>query len=618
MTNSFRAYQENAYEAIINEISINPKCLIKMFCGSGKSLIMNSVISYFKNNLSVFVFPSLGLIDQFYTDYIEINNTQNVLRVSSDINSTTKPDKIRLFLKKNTNKIICTTYQSLNILLKNIGENKIDVCCFDEAHHCVGKKYQKYIFDNIVMQKQLFFTATPNNANDIVMQGLIEDGDCGKIAYDYNYKKGVEEGYLNKFEVKYDIMCSEKKENRMIYESIARAILSTGNNRVLTFHSQISISVKSLNSKNRIISNSCVKKFTNEKMFITAFNHIIETEFPEKQNYYTSIKMFGLVANITQKIRRETLHLLDTSLENEIVIICSCKTIGEGIDTKNANMCVFVDPKASPVQIIQNIGRIVRKQFGSKKPNSTVLIPYWLDINSSVYIEYNKSICDTYCIERKDIPKIYYYDNITRETIISKNVKYKKIVEVVKKLIKGEDIVVDNNKIIKIKTDIDIEKENRKQELKENEKIKKWLDYYVIIKNVIDDFIFDKLTYISNPELSCWYITQTQHYFENSNEMEQEQIYVLWGEFISIYKNYVYVFDDKWNNKLELLKSFIDTNTKIPSVSPNKTDIEKKLGSWCSRQKKEYNTKTLGMTKKERYNQWTLFIQDEKYKNYFI
>ena len=616
MTNAFRAYQQEAYNAIINEISINPKCLIKMFCGSGKSLIMSSVVSYLNNNLSVFVFPSLGLIDQFYTDYIDLNNRQNVLRISSDTNSTTKTEKICLFLKKDTNKIICTTYQSLNILLRNLGENKIGVCCFDEAHHSVGKKYQKSIFDKSVMKKQLFFTATPNNANDIVMQDIV-DGDCGKLTYDYNYKQGVEEGYLNKFEVKYDIMCSEKKNNRIIYESIARAILTTGNNRVLTFHSQISISAKSVNSKKRIISDTCVKKFTNEKMFITAFNYIIETEFPEKQNYYTSIKMIGLDANIKQKTRRETLDILDTSLENEIVILCSCKTIGEGIDTKNANMCVFVDPKSSPVQIIQNIGRIVRKQFGINKPSSTVLIPYWLDINSSGYTEYNKSVCDTYCIDKKDIPRMYYCDNITRETTISKNFKYKKILEVVKKLIKGEDIVVNNNKIIKVKTEIEIEKENQKKELKENENLKIWLNYYNIIKNVIDDFISDKLTYITNPELSSWYITQTQHYIENIKEMEQEQIYNLWGEFTSIYKNYVYIFDDKWNNKLESLKSFIDINKKIPSCSLTQDGIEKKLGSWCSRQKKEYKTKTLGMTKKERYNQWTLFIQDEKYKQYF-
>ena len=612
MTNAFRAYQEKAYNEIINEITINPKCLVKMFCGSGKSLIMRNVVSHLNNNLSVFVFPSLALIDQFYTDYIDLNNRQNVLRISSDTNSTTKPEKIGLFLKKDSNKIICTTYQSLNILLRNLGENKIGVCCFDEAHHSVGKKYQKSIFEKSVMQKQIFFTATPNNANGIIMQENVQSkdktdeinetvGNCGNLVYDYSYKQGVEEGYLNKFDVKYDILCSEKKSNSIIYESIARSILTSGNNRVLTFHSQISVSSKSVNSKKKTRSDTCVKKFTNEKLFISAFKRIIETEFPEKQDYYTSIKMIGLDANITQKKRRETLHTFDTSKENEIVIICSCKTIGEGIDTKNANMCVFVDPKTSPIQIIQNIGRVVRKQVGMNKPSSTILIPYWLCILSDEFKDYikNESV------------------SATCEAIIIKDRKYKKMIEVVNKLIQGEDIIVNNDKILKIKTDEDIEKQNIKKELQENQKIKIWLDYFVRVKDFMDDFISKKLTYTPDSLLSSWYLNQTQHYIEKSKEMEQEQLYVLWGEFTHKYKDYVYLFDDKWNNKLDSLKSFIKNNSKIPSIN-SQIDIEKKLGSWFSRQKKEYKTKTLGMTKIERYNQWTIFTQDEKYKDYFI
>ena len=94
--------------------------------------------------------------------------------------------------------------------------------------------------------------------------------NCGKLAYDYSYQQGVKEEYLNKFEVIYDIMCSEKNNNRIIYEAIARAILITGNNRALTFHSKVSDTETS------------VDKFTNESEFIDAFNHIIKTEFPEK------------------------------------------------------------------------------------------------------------------------------------------------------------------------------------------------------------------------------------------------------------------------------------------------------------------------------------------------
>ena len=621
-TNMLRAYQVEAYNEIIREITVNSKCLVKMFCGSGKSLIMSNVVFDLKYDLSVFVFPSLSLIDQFYTDYMHIYNKQDVLRISSDANSTTNPEKIMIFLKKNTKKIICTTYQSLNILLKHLGKHKIDVCCFDEAHHSVGKTYQKYIFDTKYFKKQIFFTATPNNANSIIMQGDIKNKeeetmgegevvwragagaggwghgdpscltqeiatDCGKLTYDYSYKRGVKEGYLNQFDVRYDIMCSEKVNNRIIYESIARAILTTGNNRVLTFHSKIAK------------LDTSVYIFTKEEQFIDAYNHIITTEFPEKKDFYTSIRMVGLDAKIKQKERREILNLLDTSKENEIVIICSCRTIGEGIDTKHANMCVFVDPKSSLVEILQNIGRIVRKQFGVDKPSSTVLIPYWLDNTSTEYTEY-KSVCAC--------------DAITSEKIIAKNSKYKGILEVVNKLIQGNDIVVNKNKE---DSEDKKEKRDKKEKQKEEQDILKWTNYLVLVKEFIKMTVKNTNKQNCDSQLSSWVSTQNKHYINKTKEMKNEEIYILWTTFLEEYKQHLFIFDYKWNDKLKSLKKFIDSNTKLPSSNSKQPEVETQLGSWYLRQNAEYNKKTGGMKKEERYNQWTLLLENEKYKQYF-
>jgi superfamily II DNA or RNA helicase len=63
-------YQQEAKDEIINVLSINSKCLVKMFCGNGESLIMKNVVAHFNLKLSVFVFPSLSLIDQFNDDYL--------------------------------------------------------------------------------------------------------------------------------------------------------------------------------------------------------------------------------------------------------------------------------------------------------------------------------------------------------------------------------------------------------------------------------------------------------------------------------------------------------------------------------------------------------------------
>jgi len=388
----FRYYQLEADDSIYNELQINNKCLVKMFCGTGKSLLMRYGKITQNKNLVVYVFPTLGLIRQFYEDYLGDFPNENILKISSanDSNdkgykntSTTDASQIREFLAKSEHKIICVTYQSYKTLLDNLVGYKIDICNYDEAHHCVSEKIQEFIFNDTFCDKQIFFTATPKNDNGIVMydRNNIESGMCGKLVYDYSYFKGMSEGYLNPFEIRIDLYTDNT--NKSIYESISRSIIESGNNRVLTFHADVNGD-----------RDASVKKFVNEKLFKKVFKKICKKEFPEKKNYYRKIEMIGLYSEINPKKRGKILEKLDETPNNKIYIISSCETIGEGIDTKNANMCVFVDPKSSFIKIIQNIGRILRKQFRVDKPKSTILIPCWVDKTKYLECGGDKEKCD--------------------------------------------------------------------------------------------------------------------------------------------------------------------------------------------------------------------------------
>jgi superfamily II DNA or RNA helicase len=385
----FRSYQAEADEAINAELLLSNKCIVKMFCGTGKSLLMRKCKSVQNQKLVVYVFPSLSLIDQFCTDYFTKVGFASPFKISSENDSTTDPSLICAALQSDTNKIICVTYQSYNTLLDNLGSTKIDVCIYDEAHHAVGETYQKLIFESEAsVRKQIFFTATPKNANGITMydRDNLDVGICGKLVYDYSYLRGLVDGYVNPFEIRVDMYT--ENANRSLYESIARAILVSGNNRVLTFHADVNTE-----------SNTSVLNFVNESEFVCAFMKVLAEEFSEKAGLYKSFKMIALDASMKMEKRRTILDKFDTTTGNEVYIISSCETIGEGIDTKNANMCVFVDPKSSFVKIIQNIGRIVRPQ---SKP-STVLIPCWVDKDKYIGCDEDREKCDE--VIRSDLNK---------------------------------------------------------------------------------------------------------------------------------------------------------------------------------------------------------------------
>jgi len=370
-----RPYQ---IEALLS-IFLYAKCLVKMFCGTGKSTIITNVIIHEKKELSVVVFPSLALISQYSADYLNNDKYKKhfkkhkTMNVSSEslttIVSTTSPKEIKKFLNLKIPKIILVTYQSYQVLLDCLEGKKIGLVCYDEAHHVTSPETQKLVFGTDYFEKEVFFTATPKNENGITMfdRDDPEKNMCGPIAYDYTYLQGLTEGYLNAFEICIDMYT--ENTNNSIYKAIARAILTKGTSRCLSFHSGV-------NGE----SNTNVWNFIKADAFKTAFEKVLKDDFPEKADYYKKITLKGMDGNTPAAERKRMLLELDETPDDEIYLIGSCETIGEGVDTKKANMCIFADPKSSITKIIQNIGRVVRPNAAC--PLSTILIPCWVNMEN--------------------------------------------------------------------------------------------------------------------------------------------------------------------------------------------------------------------------------------------
>lgn len=72
-----------------------------------------------------------------------------------------------------------------------------------------------------------------------------------------------------------------------------------------------------------------------------------------------------------------------------------------------------------------------------------------------------------------------------------------------------------------------------------------------------------------------------------------------------------------WNERLEMVKKYIDENNKRPSTTDNDERV-KKLRIWISNTNTHFNHKINIMKNKEYYDKWKEFINSNKYSEYFV
>jgi len=120
--------------------------------------------------------------------------------------------------------------------------------------------------------------------------------------------------------------------------------------------------------------------------------------------------------------------------------------------------------------------------------------------------------------------------------------------------------------------------------------------------------------------ISRWIGTSQTNYSKKTRNMKIETIYKLWTDFINDekYKEYFLSQYDEFIIKLNNLKSYIDINKQRPSSKYSKDKHIKSIGSWIVTSQKYYSKKIYNMKDENIYKLWTEFINDIRYKEYFL
>ena len=123
----------------------------------------------------------------------------------------------------------------------------------------------------------------------------------------------------------------------------------------------------------------------------------------------------------------------------------------------------------------------------------------------------------------------------------------------------------------------------------------------------------------NNKFLGEWISSQVTNYKKKQQNMKDVNIYNKWTEFINSDKYNIY-FQSQYEYfiiNLNKLKIYINENRKRPQRKDKDENI-KVLGNWMNTEIINYNKKQKNMKDENIYNKWTEFINNEKYKKYFL
>ncbi|WP_452602383.1 DEAD/DEAH box helicase family protein [Pontimicrobium sp. MEBiC06410] len=368
-------------------------------CGAGKTFTSLWIKEKLECNKTLVLVPSLALLRQIKNEWskqrktkyqylcvcsekdIDKDNTDSIVTHTYEIggNVTTEPNEIISFLQNDTEeKVIFSTYQSLPSISEAIENTEIifDFVFCDEAHKTAG--ISKGVFglvhnnSKIPAKRRLYATATPRIVKESIKKKL---GDDLKYTHDMNDPETFgEEFYRMSFKDAID-------ENILVdYKIVAIGV----NDLQLANYLQERRYVDNNISIDEVANNYALDYVMNKYLAnhaLTFHSRVkLAQEFALRHSkLFNKTTSFSVDGTQATSIRNQILNEFKNSNK---AIISNARCLTEGVDVPTIDLVYFSDPKNSKVDIIQAVGRALRKKKGKKL--GYIVVPIYHSNNDEV------------------------------------------------------------------------------------------------------------------------------------------------------------------------------------------------------------------------------------------
>ena len=382
-----------------------------MACGTGKTFTTLWIKEALEAQTTLVLLPSLSLLSQTMREWAWAGNTDfDILNVCSDKSVgkktedmdpadapfpvTSEVEEIAEFLKQPKPKVVFCTYQSSELIAEAQLDGSVpafDLAVADEAHRCAGKADAGFATilddDKIRASKRLFTTATPRyfgkaikdeaKARDLAVVGMDNEAVFGPVIHKLTFGQAIEQELLTDYQVvivgvdepmvrewieNYEIVSTDpdnQTDARTLAAKIGmlKAVKDYDLKRVISFHSRV----------------AGAKQFSDE--LVDVANLIEPANRPE--GTFLSDYVSGAMKAGDRKEKIDRLKVLEGYDRG---ILTNARCLAEGVDVPSLDGVAFIDPRGSQVEIIQAVGRAIRKVRGAKvQKKGTIVLPVFIE-----------------------------------------------------------------------------------------------------------------------------------------------------------------------------------------------------------------------------------------------
>lgn len=385
-----RKHQRPAVRDVVRAFSRQAsRAKLLMACGTGKTLTSFFIAEKMGSERVLIAVPNLGLARQILREWMRESvargHRPRAMVVCSDkkvaddedldievtdlgVHVTTDVNEARDFLRSDGEFLVVTTYQSgeTTASAARAAGVTFDLGIFDEAHKTVGhsgKSWSHLLFDkNIRISKRLFMTATErvfrNTPDDVELVDMDDVEHYGETAHSLTFLQALDKKLLCDYRV-VTLETTTSKAERLLADR--RFVLPKGFDRatrveMLAAALELLDGMQQYSVRHVISYHSSVKRARFFEALIASLLRLPK---------YGGINLATFHLNGSDSAARRD-DVMRQALAANYSVVTNCRCLTEGIDVPAIDGIAFVDAKGSKVDIVQAVGRALRRSDGKR------------------------------------------------------------------------------------------------------------------------------------------------------------------------------------------------------------------------------------------------------------